>query len=159
MPQPCQGSKAIIRAHSFPWQNLTNYAANLVNSTAHCGNTVEISRLHRWNSEASLNHELTSQIHVMNLWILQYSLINHHFCYSTITIKPKINVNKHVTELLWGHFLREELFEWKTSNSAEFRGKKTNSAVNTAAQNPRKNPNSAARLEIPRPAEIVGPTY
>jgi len=32
--------------------------------------------------------------------------INHHFHQSIITtIKPKINVNKLVTEQLWGHFL------------------------------------------------------
>ena len=77
-------------------------------------------RQHRWNSAAWLNHESTSQIQVMNLWILHYSLINHQ---SISTIKPKINVSKLVTELhvLWGQFLRKKLFEWKTSNSAEKR--------------------------------------
>jgi len=31
--------------------------------------------------------------------LMNYSLINHHFHQSTITIKPKINVNKLGTEL------------------------------------------------------------
>ena len=35
----------IIRAHSFPRQNLTNSAANLVNSAAHHGKAAEIPRL------------------------------------------------------------------------------------------------------------------
>ena len=35
----------ICRAQSFPRQNLTNSAANFVNSAAHCGNTDEIPRL------------------------------------------------------------------------------------------------------------------
>src|SRR6218665_1968285 len=35
----------IIRAHSFPRQNLTNSAANLVNSVAHRGKADEILRL------------------------------------------------------------------------------------------------------------------
>jgi len=35
----------MIRAHSFPLQNLTNFAANFVNSAAHRGNTDEIPRL------------------------------------------------------------------------------------------------------------------
>jgi len=34
----------IIRAHSFPRQNLTNFAANLVNSTALRGKADEIPR-------------------------------------------------------------------------------------------------------------------
>jgi len=97
----------------------------------------------------------------MNLWTLHYSFINHHFHHSTITIKQKIIINKLVTELLLGHFL------WKNSCSNEKRqiprtsaGKKTNSAVNSAAQIPRKKPkfrglarNSAARRKT------VGPTH
>jgi len=35
----------IIRAHGFPRQNLTNSAANLVNSAAHRGKADEIPRL------------------------------------------------------------------------------------------------------------------
>ena len=35
----------ISRAHSFPRQNLTNSAANLVNSSAHRGKADEIPRL------------------------------------------------------------------------------------------------------------------
>jgi len=35
----------ITRAHSFPRQNLTNSAANLVNSAAHRGKADEIPRL------------------------------------------------------------------------------------------------------------------
>ena len=42
----------IIRAHSFPWQNLTNSAANLVNSAAHRGKEDEIPRL---TANAQLN--------------------------------------------------------------------------------------------------------
>ena len=89
----------------------------------------------------------------MNLWILHYSFINHHFHHSTITIKQKIIINKLVTELhvLWGHFLwkiavrmKNVKFRCIPRKKDEFRGK-----------NPRikfrgKKPNSAARLEIPR---------
>ena len=77
--------------------------------------TGEIPRLHRWNSVAWLNHESPSEIHVMNLWILHYSLIrpNHRFHQSTMTIKPKINENELVSELLWGHFLWKMLLEWE----------------------------------------------
>jgi len=35
----------IIRAHSFPRQNLTNSVANLANSAAHRGKADEIPRL------------------------------------------------------------------------------------------------------------------
>ena len=91
--------------HSKIWQIPRLTAATLMKFR---GCTGEISA-------AWLNHESTSQIHVMNLWILHYSLINHHFHKSTSPIKPKINVNKLVTELLWGHFL------WKNSCSNEKR--------------------------------------
>src|SRR6218665_3935958 len=37
--------RQITRAHSFPRQNLTNFAANLVNSAAHRGKADEIPRL------------------------------------------------------------------------------------------------------------------
>ena len=65
-----------------------------------------------------------------------------------------------VTELFWGHFL------WKNSCSNEKRqiprdpaGKRRIPRLNSAAQF-RGNPNSAARFEIPRPAENCGPyTY
>jgi len=94
----------------------------------------------------------------MNLWILHYSFINHHFNHSTITIKEKIIINKFVTELLWGHFL------WQNSCSNEKRQIPRNCAVKIRIPrwNPRlkyreKNPNSAYRLEIPRPAENCGP--
>jgi len=70
--------------HSFPGKSLANSA---VNFAAHHGKTGEI-------------RESTSEIHIMNLRVLHYSLINHHFHQSTITINPKINVNKLVTELL-----------------------------------------------------------
>jgi len=131
------------RAHSFLWQNLTNSVENLVNSAAHRGNTGEISAV--W-----LNHELISEIHVRNLWIFHYSLNNFHFHQPTITIKPKINVYKLITELLWGYFLPKKLFERKTSNSA---GKMPNSAARFHG----KNPNSATWLEIPRSPENSGP--
>ena len=86
------------RAHSYLPQNLVNSAATQMRFHGS-------PRLHMWNSVAWLNHELTSQIYVMNLWILHYSLINHHYHQSTITIKPKNDINKLVTELIWGHFL------------------------------------------------------
>ena len=35
----------IIRAHSFPRQNLTNFVVNLANSAAHRGKADEIPRL------------------------------------------------------------------------------------------------------------------
>src|SRR6218665_2299347 len=58
----------IIRAHSFPRQNLTNSAANLVNSAAHRGKANEIPRL---TAVTQLNFrgliKSTGQIHVMNL--------------------------------------------------------------------------------------------
>ena len=93
----------------------------------------------------------------MNLWILHYSFINHHFHHSTITIKQKITINKLVTELLWGHFL------WKNSCSNEkrqiprkkdeFRGQlpRLNSAVKTHI------PRLGAKFRGPR--KTVGPTY
>jgi len=37
--------RMIIRAHSFPRQNLTNSVANLVNSAVHRGKADEIPRL------------------------------------------------------------------------------------------------------------------
>jgi len=37
--------RLITRAHCFPRQNLTNFAANLVNSAAHRGKADEIPRL------------------------------------------------------------------------------------------------------------------
>ena len=96
----------------------------------------------------------------MNLWILHYSFINHHFHCSTITIKQKIIINKLVTELLWGHFL------WKNSCSNEKRQITRHSAAkrriprpNSMAQFHGKNPNSAAWLEIPRAAENCGPYW
>ena len=37
--------QVMIRAHSFPRQNLKNSAANFVNSAAYCGKADEIPRL------------------------------------------------------------------------------------------------------------------
>jgi len=41
----CSYFDVITRAHSFPRKNLTNYAANLVNSVAHRGKADEIPQL------------------------------------------------------------------------------------------------------------------
>src|SRR6218665_2913567 len=46
--------KLTIRAHSFPRQNLTNSAANLVNSAAHRSKADEIPRQNLTNSAANL---------------------------------------------------------------------------------------------------------
>ena len=90
----------------------------------------------------------------MNLWILHYSFINHHFHHSTITIKQKIIINKLVTELLWGHFLwKNSCSNEKTSNSAakrriprlKFRGKNPNSA---AFRGPRKTVGPSQKVPI-----------
>ena len=42
---PLYITEVIIRAHSFPRQNLTNSAVNLVNAAAHRGKADEIPRL------------------------------------------------------------------------------------------------------------------
>ena len=46
-------SHVIFRAHSFPRQNLTNSAANLVNSAVHRGKADEVPRL---NAATQLNY-------------------------------------------------------------------------------------------------------
>ena len=134
---------------------------NLVNSAYQRGKADEIPWLTA-GTQLNFRGLIKSWINrsnVMNLWILHYSFINHQFHHSTITIKQKIIINKLVglTELLWGHFL------WKNSCSNE---KRQNSAGkkrliprwNFAAQFRWKHKNSAARHEIPRSRNTVGPS-
>ena len=146
----------IIKAHSFPRQNLKNSAANLVNSASHYGNTDEIPRLHRSSSMAWLNHESTSQIHVMNLWILHYLLTNH-FHQSTTHHQTKNQHKQTCNKATLRSFsvkkkvvgMKNIKFRIISRQKDEFRGNIPwlDSAVKT--QN--------ARLEIPRSAENFGP--
>ena len=85
----------------FPQKNFTNSAANLVNSAAHHGNTDEIPCITA-ATQVKFRGLIKSWLDksntwTTNLWILHYLLINYHFHQST---KPKINVNKLVTEQL-----------------------------------------------------------
>jgi len=82
----------------FPQKNFTNSAAN---SAVHHGNTDEIPCITA-ATQVKFRGLIKSWLDksntwTMNLWILHYLLINYHFHQST---KPKINVNKLITEQL-----------------------------------------------------------
>ena len=85
--------------HSFPRQNFTNSAHDFGKFN---GNTDEIP----WLTEATkvkFGSFIKSWIDKSNTcYKLQYSLINNQ---STITIKPKINVNKLISFVLWRRVL------------------------------------------------------
>ena len=133
----------IIRAHSFPRQNLTNSAVNFVNSAAHPGNTDEIPWLTAVTPvkfRSLTKWRIASKLHVMNLRILHCSLINHQ---SAISIEV----------IFWVVRMKnvKDRGEDETAVKGEIRGKIR--LLGSA----RKNPNSAARLENPRSAENCGP--
>src|SRR6218665_1973404 len=84
----------------------------------------------------------------MNLRILHYSFINHHFHHSTITIKQKIIINKLVTDRYFEVIFCEKIVvRMKNVKFRGFTAKKTNSAAIPRLKFRGENPNSAVRLE------------